>query len=175
MELPSSSEDVVAVDVPWRPTDRSGRPVLFQSGDRAVLVFDIGSPPRTEGMLTAVRRSIVPSPESAQNRTPARAEIRFEDCEVVSFGYPSAGDRPGHPLYQRGLGSPGLFEVANSNWTNLLAGQHGVAHPGETWPSYPLRHLIAAFNEATFECLCGSILGRATDLSVPEILEGLMG
>jgi hypothetical protein len=183
MEVAGPVDEVVAVEGPWRP--RSGaRPVLFQDGDRAVVVFDAARPPG-EGVLTRLKRSAAPT-VGAPSPQAARIELRFEDCLATRFGYPDEAALSGHPLFERGLGPDGLFEVHGSSWLASLVEQsreqsraagngtrRSRAEVGQSWPPFPVHHFVATFNGATFECLCASVRGRATDLSVAEIVESL--
>jgi hypothetical protein len=172
MEAPGSTDVVVAMATRWQPSKLSTKPLLFQDEERAVLIFSAGREPLAGGIAATLRRGVGPSDVVAGRST--RIEIRFDGCLLAKFGYPGQGALSGHPLYDRGLNGYGLYEVLDSSWTRLLAEQDKISSPKESWPPFPVRHFVATFTDAIFECLCGSVRGRATNMSVAEILEQLI-
>jgi hypothetical protein len=164
---PSSPADeaVVPVDVPWRPARGAATPVLFQDDDLAVLIFEaakISSAPT--GVINSLKRSVSPAVAAVSGPgQPARVELRFDDCLATKFGRPGAAAET--------VSGEGLFEVLNSSWPTRL--HHSGAAPADPAWLTPPRHFVVAFGNMTFECLCGSVRGRATDLAVGQILASL--
>jgi len=159
------AETVVPVDVPWRPAERSAAPVLFHDGELAVLIFEAARSAAATGALKGFRRSVSPAVAVKVPGEPARVELRFDGCLATRFGYP---DRV---AVDRRAGGDGLFEVINSAWrASVLAAAGSPVDP--TWPD-PVQHFVVVIRETIFECLCGSVRGRATDLTVAEILASL--
>jgi hypothetical protein len=158
-------ETVVPVDVPWRAAERSAAPVLFHGGELAVLIFDSARSAAATGVLKGLRRRASPAVAVKVPGEPARVELRFDGCLATRFGYP---DSVG---VDRRAGGNGLFEVVNSAWRgSLLTAAGSPVDP--TWPD-PIQHFVVVLHETIFECLCGSVRGRATDLTVAEILASL--
>ena len=143
-----SSDLVVELDLPWLPDPGAPGPVLYQDEGRAMLVYNTST--LAPGGPLAV--------------------VQFDHCLVAMFGYPNDDGRWGHPLYEAGLTSYALFEVANSSWLERLRVQNAIAHPeaASWWPNSPhtrrdigpVRHFVVTFHDSTFECLASSITGE---------------
>jgi hypothetical protein len=165
MDASFSPETVVPVDVPWRPAEGSAAPVLFYDGELAVLIFSAARSAAATGVLKGFRRSVSPAVAVKVPGEPARVELRFDGCLATRFGYPDTVE------VVRRAGGDGLFEVVNSAWrASILAAAGGPVDP--TWPD-PIQHFVVVLDRTIFECLCGSVRGRATDLTVGEILAAL--
>jgi hypothetical protein len=93
--------------------------------------------------------------ESAGQRV-AMAVVTFQRCILTRFGYPNDEARRGHPLYKRGLGFYGVFEVLNSSWALSVAVQNRLSFP-QTPDDYAGRHFVFAFHDSTFECLANDL------------------
>ncbi len=74
------------------------------------------------------------------------------DSLIYKYGYPN--DEVSHPLSNYGLGSFGLFQVANSPWLAELREdnrQHN-RHTDSSFDEY--KHYIARFKDVTIEVIC---------------------
>ena len=80
------------------------------------------------------------------------AIVTFQRCLLTRFGYPNDEALGEHPLYQRGLGLYGVFEVLNSSWARSVVVQNRRSFP-ETPDDYADRHFVFTFHGSTFECL----------------------
>ncbi len=97
------------------------------------------------------------------------ALVEFRFCTCTLFGYPNDEALKGHPLYQAGLRSYGIFEVLNPSWARRLEQQNRVAFPKTgTWSS---RHFIITFHDSTFECLADDIALEIIDEPYARIFE----
>jgi hypothetical protein len=82
------------------------------------------------------------------------ALVRFSG-KTHMFGPPNDETFAGHPLASRGLRPYGAFEIKDSSWIRKLERMnslHSCHRPEAYWK---LRHLIFAFHDSTFECVCG--------------------
>lgn len=82
------------------------------------------------------------------------AIVRFASCYAHMFGPPNDEAFRGHPLASRGLHPYGAFEIHKSSWIRGLERMnsvHDYHRPEEFWKR---RHLIFAFHDSTFECVC---------------------
>jgi|SRR5882672_3200497 len=83
------------------------------------------------------------------------AIIRF-DCDAHMFGPPNDEAFEGHPLASRGLEPYGAFRVLDSSWIRKLERMNRVHRSHRPEPFWTLQHLVFAFHDSTFECVCGS-------------------
>ena len=103
------------------------------------------------------------------------ALVRFNFCRVHMFGPPNDEAFAGHPLAARGLSPYAAFRVEESSWIRRLERMNSVHrhHRPETF--WSLLHLIFAFHDSTFECVCRGFDVKPTHGSiksvVPEMLE----
>lgn len=72
---------------------------------------------------------------------------------VHMFGYPNDEALGGHPLYERGLGFYGAFEVLNSSWIRQIRAMNEVCFPGRSWHFDTERHFALTFHDSMFECI----------------------
>lgn len=101
------------------------------------------------------------------------ALVRFDRIAHM-FGPPNDEAFAGHPLASRGLKPHGVFEIRNSSWIRKLERMNSV-HPNYQAGRYDkLRHLIFAFHDSTFECVCRGFDTRNTRGSthgvIPEMV-----
>jgi hypothetical protein len=105
------------------------------------------------------------------------ALVTFELCHAQMFGPPNDEVFSGHPLAARGLAPYGAFEVTHSSWIRKLERMNSVHehHRPERFLKY--RHIILAFHDSTFECVCDDFrvaLWRGSMTSVvPEMVKAL--
>lgn len=97
--------------------------------------------------------------------------IEVERCTITRFGYPNDEALPGHPLYAKGLGPYGVFEVINSSWVKRLTEQNRVAFPNT--PDSTRRHFIITFHDSTFECIARGLKASLGTEPFVEIFAGI--
>jgi hypothetical protein len=103
------------------------------------------------------------------------AIVRFAFCYAHIWGPPNDEAFRGHPLTSRGLHPYGAFEVRKSSWIRGLERMNSV-HPYHRPEAFwKRRHLIFAFHDTTFECVCDGFdvtLSRGSVASaVPQMLK----
>jgi hypothetical protein len=99
------------------------------------------------------------------------AVLRFPVCTIVKFGDPNDEALPGHPLYPKGLGYYGLFEVLDSSWIKTLAEQNLVSFPNPSPSRGSNRHFVVTFHDSTFECIAERMEGRFAS-SLKDAMQG---
>jgi hypothetical protein len=105
----------------------------------------------------------MPSAELArmQDFREEAAIIKFNMCFAQMFGPPNDEAFAGHPLASRGLAPYGIFRIESSSWIRKLERMNSV-HPSHKPERYAqLQHLVFAFHDSTFECVC-----KAYDVAV---------
>jgi len=106
------------------------------------------------------------------------AIVRFARCTAHMFGPPNDEAFSGHPLAERGLTPYAVFEVTDSSWIRALEKMNSV-HPRHSPKRFldGKRHLVFAFHDSTFECVCTGFqfqLARGSLRSViPKMVEML--
>ncbi|HLN16965.1 MAG TPA: hypothetical protein VK277_09465, partial [Acidimicrobiales bacterium] len=103
-------ERVVELDLPWQPDAGAPHPVVRQDEARLVVVYRAAHP--------AVGPFV---------------RLQFDSPLCSIFGYPNDEALAGHPLYEVGLGSYGLYEVLSSAWLRELRGRNLTCFPNSTW------------------------------------------
>lgn len=92
----------------------------------------------------------------------AIAIVRFAPCIAHMFGPPNDEAFARHPLAARGLHPYSAAEVRGSSWIRRLERMNSV-HPRHRPEGYrSLRHLVFAFHDTTFECVCRGFDVRVT-------------
>jgi len=82
------------------------------------------------------------------------AIVRLRRCLAHMFGPPNDEAFSGHPLAARGLAPYCVFRVENSSWLRKLERMnrvHPYHRPEHFWE---LQHIVFAFHDSTFECIC---------------------
>jgi hypothetical protein len=97
-----------------------------------------------------------PPPDFFEQKGESIAIVEFEFCSNHRFGSPNDEAINGHPLYSRGLGSYGVYEIQNSSWLRQLEIMNRVHHNHrpETFEKY--KHFIFTFHDSMFECIAQS-------------------
>jgi hypothetical protein len=115
---------------------------------RVVLAYYLQETPADWDGSTAREVSPVDSDEPI-------AIVRFDRCTAHLFGPPNDEAFDGHPLAARGLKPYSAFEVIDSSWIRTLERMNSV-HPNHNAERFlsGQRHLIFAFHDSTFECIC---------------------
>ena len=106
------------------------------------------------------------------------ALITFDGCDAHMFGPPNDEAFEWHPLASRGLAPYAAFRIENSSWIRQLEKMNSVHSEHRPERFWRLQHLIFAFHDSTFECICGSfavsvIHGFVTTDAVPEMMKQL--
>jgi hypothetical protein len=95
--------------------------------------------------------------------------IRF-NCLAHMFGPPNDEAFAGHPLASRGLKPYRTFRIDNSSWIRRLERMNSV-HPGHRPQAYwELQHLIFAFHDSTFECVCRAFEVKVTKGPIAAVI-----
>jgi hypothetical protein len=103
------------------------------------------------------------------------AIVRFALCYAHMWGPPNDEAFRGHPLASRGLHPYGAFEVRKSSWIRRLERMNAVHEHHRPEAFLKRRHLIFAFHDTTFECICDGFdvilsYGSVTS-AVPQMVE----
>ena len=90
---------------------------------------------------------------TGDEREVAIAVVTFADARAHTFGMPNDEALRGHPLFERGVGFYGAFQVENSSWIRALERINSV-HPMHQ-PGFEdrLTHYVLTFHDSTFECV----------------------
>jgi len=92
------------------------------------------------------------------------------DCSAHMFGPPNDEAFTGHPLASRGLRPYGVFQIENSSWIRKLEHMNSVHPNHRPEPYWRLKHLIFAFHDSTFECVCGAFEIKTTRGPIAAII-----
>ena len=123
-------------------------PLVLAKELRVVLAYYLqATPPGWDG--TSAR--LVSSVDSDE----PIAIVQFDRCRAHLFGPPNDEAFSGHTLAGRGLTPYAVFEVTDSSWIRALERMNSV-HPNHDAKHFfaGKRHLIFAFHDSTFECVC---------------------
>ncbi len=145
-------EYAIPHDIGFMPEAAVSEPVLLQNDDGAILTF------------SAVRLG----PDGRREEA-GYGIVEFDLCSLTKFGYPNDEALPGHPLYERGLGVYGVYEVRNSSWVRLITEQNRVAFPNT--PDSTKRHFIFTFHDSSFECIARGLDASLSTRPYAEIFE----
>lgn len=86
----------------------------------------------------------------------SRVVLEFLNARIHVFGWPNDEVLDAHPLYHRGLGYYGAFEVLDSSWLReMVEGNRRHRHHKDEL-FLGLRHFIITFHDETFECIASS-------------------
>jgi hypothetical protein len=89
------------------------------------------------------------------------------------FGLPNDEAFNGHPLASRGLHPYGAFRIEDSSWIRKLERMNSIHPYHRADPFWKKQHVVFAFHDSTFECVCdrfdvrrmrGSALGLIPDM-----------
>jgi hypothetical protein len=102
------------------------------------------------------------------------ALIRFSFCYVHMFGPPNDEAFAGHPLAVRGLRPYRAFRIEDSSWIRKLERMNSV-HPHHRPEKFCSReHLVFAFHDSTFECVCDGFEVTKARGSISEVVPEMM-
>jgi hypothetical protein len=90
------------------------------------------------------------------------------------FGPPNDEAFSGHPLASRGLHPYRAFRVENSSWIRGLERMNRVHehHKSERFEQF--QHLVFAFHDATFECVCREFDVRTEHGSMLDVTPAML-
>ena len=123
-------------------------PLVLADEHRVVIAYYLNDPPPDWDGTSPRAMDPVDSDEPI-------AIVQFDRCRGLMFGPPNDEAFSGHPLAARGLEPYGVFEVTDSSWIRGLEEMNAV-HPNHDREQFlsGLRHLVFAFHDSTFECIC---------------------
>jgi hypothetical protein len=101
------------------------------------------------------------------------ALIRF-DCRAHMFGPPNVEAFHGHPLANRGLQPYRAFRIENSSWIRKLERMNGGHEQHKSERFNELQHLIFAFHDSTFECICQEFDVRTEHGSILDVTPAMI-
>ncbi len=82
--------------------------------------------------------------------------VTFKGFHAFQFGPPNDEAFNGHPLYGRGLGPYGTFQILNSTWTAEFCRRNSV-HPYHSDDIFlALSHFVWSFHDTTLEVVAKS-------------------
>ena len=101
------------------------------------------------------------------------ALVRLE-CYAHMFGPPNDEAFSGHPLARRGLHPYGAFRVEDSSWIRRLEKMNRVHehHRPERFEQF--QHLVFAFHDSTFECVCREFEVRTEHGSLLDVTPAIL-
>jgi hypothetical protein len=82
------------------------------------------------------------------------ALVLFKGCIAHMLGPPNDEAFAGHPLANRGVEPYGTYRIENSSWIRRLERMNSVHSRHRPEQFWKLQHLIFAFHDSTFECVC---------------------
>jgi hypothetical protein len=150
------------------PQSSVGAPIPYVLADefRVILAYYVQE---REFWREAAGRAV--GPESLEEQV---ALVRFDLCHVHMFGPPNDEAFHGHPLAKRGLHPYGAFRIEESSWVRALERMNSVHSRHRPERFWKLQHLVFAFHDSTFECVCDGFDVRITRGSVvgaiPEMI-----
>jgi hypothetical protein len=128
------------------PRSSTGAPVplVFADQSRVVLAYYMTPTRPWTGTPTIIDQF---------NSDEPIAIIRFYAATHM-FGPPNDEAFQGHPLASRGLKPYGAFRIENSSWIRKLEKMNRVHNRHDSGAYAHLQHLVFAFHDSTFECIC---------------------
>lgn len=100
----------------------------------------------------------------------ACALVQFKKARAHMFGGPNDEALHGHPLYERGLGPYGVFEIQHSSWVRRLEVMNSVHESHDPARFAVLKHFVFTFHDGTFECIAESFDASVHAGSVSQVL-----
>ena len=111
---------------------------------RVILAYRVQSAEIRDGKTVRI--------EDLEGKEPI-ALVRLE-IRAHMFGPPNDEAFGGHPLASRGLHPYGAFRIEGSSWIRKLERMNRVHRAHEPARFRTLQHLVFAFHDSTFECVC---------------------
>jgi len=127
------------------PSSAGGpEPVIIADERRVILAYHVQSAEIWDGKTVRI--------EDTEGKEPI-ALVRLES-RAHMFGPPNDEAFSGHPLATRGLHPYGAFRIEGSSWIRKLERMNRVHRAHEPARFLTLQHLVFAFHDSTFECVC---------------------
>ena len=127
------------------PSSAGGpEPVIIADERRVILAYRVQSAEIWDGKTVRI--------EDTEGKEPI-ALVRLES-RAHMFGPPNDEAFSGHPLATRGLHPYGAFRIEGSSWIRKLERMNRVHRAHEPARFLTLQHLVFAFHDSTFECVC---------------------
>jgi hypothetical protein len=102
------------------------------------------------------------------------AIVLLKRCTAHMFGPPNDEAFAGHPLASRGLSPYGAYRIDRSSWIRQLERINSV-HPRHQPERYrQLDHLVFAFHDSTFECVCQGFEARTSQGSAEAMIREMV-
>jgi len=101
------------------------------------------------------------------------ALVRLE-CFAHMFGPPNDEALDGHPLASRGLHPYGAFRIEGSSWIRGLEKMNRVHGHHKPERFEQLQHLVFAFHDSTFECICKDFDVRTEHGSMLDVTPAML-
>jgi hypothetical protein len=147
------------------PQSSIGAPIprLVAHESRVVLAYYLEE--RDEGWDGSTVRIV-----SEDSEGEAIGIVRFNGCLVHMFGPPNDEAFRGHPLANRGLHPYAAFRIEDSSWIRRLERMNSVHSQHRPERFWKLQHIVFAFHDSTFECLCRGFDIRTTRGSIVGVM-----
>jgi hypothetical protein len=101
------------------------------------------------------------------------ALVRLE-CAAHMFGPPNDEAFSGHPLASRGLQPYRAFRIEDSSWIRKLEGMNRVHEHHKLERFHALQHLVFAFHDSTFECICKQFDVRTEHGAILDVIPAMI-
>ncbi len=101
------------------------------------------------------------------------AIVRLE-CIAHMSGPPNDEAFRGHPLASRGLQPYRSFRIESSSWIRKLERMNRVHEHHKPERFHMLQHLVLAFHDSTFECICKGFDVRTEHGSTLDVIPSMM-
>ena len=140
-------------------------PVIIADERRVVLAYRVQSAEIWDGKTVRI--------EDQEGKEPI-ALVRFES-RAHMFGPPNDEAFSGHPLASRGLHPYGVFRIEGSSWIRKVERMNRVHEAHEAERFHTLQHLVFAFHDSTFECVCRKFDARTErGIAVLDVLPAML-
>jgi hypothetical protein len=135
---------VVVLDGIPQSSPGAPEPMIIADERRVVLAYYVHSAELWDGKTVQMR-----DPEGKETI----ALVRLKS-HAHMFGPPNDEAFSGHPLASRGLRPYGTFRIEGSSWIRKLEKMNRVHSSHEPRVFQALQHVVFAFHDSTFECIC---------------------
>jgi len=140
-------------------------PLILANEQRVVIAYYINTTdPSWDGKTVRILN---------QERSEEPIAIVRIDCFAHMLGPPNDEAFSGHPLASRGLKPYRAFRIEGSSWIRRLEKMNRVhkLHKPERFRA--LQHLVFAFHDSTFECVCKEFDVRTEHGAILDAVPGM--
>ena len=163
-EVDENDRVVALEDIPQSSTG-APEPVIISDERRVVLAYRVQSAEIWNRKTVRI--------EDQEGKEPI-ALVRLES-RAHMFGPPNDEAFSGHPLASRGLHPYGVFRIEGSSWIRKLERMNRVHEAHEAERFHTLQHLVFAFHDSTFECVCRKFDARTErGIAVLDVLPAML-